>query len=1114
MIRIFINLIFIITISFGLSAQVYFPIKQNGKWGLIDKQGNIFVSPRYDAIGNYDEHGLAVIQEGHDFGVINQKGKIILQPNFIDIKVLNANLIGVKSREGWNVRHAKTNKNLLDFPVFQVELFSEKYIKFRYNNYWGLVNMEGAVVADPEYSHFSFLKPDKNFILTHKKSRLGLLDPKGKKLLPTEYAQFRDSRGNLIYFKKNNKWGAITREGKILLKAEWKSYQALGNNFLKLWDHQHQIFLYSIREERIINEESFNNFYLFFDTHILTNRKGLLGLLHLDGKPCLPPQFNEIQPFGEGLFRVRSRQKWGIAAEGGTLVAPAEYEYISPPDHSVCVMQKEEKFGLLNLQFEEVKPAEFDRIILEENVAKTYKNNELTILTFDETGQLEEADKFKKYASIKIGKKANVRTRRIDLRNTNGNDKYKLKNFEWFYHAETEKWGLRSLENGKEVIPPEYDRIIVKKELGFTVVGKEMILYHNFERTTYQFNFVYGLINNEKGRPITFMNIWDIRFSDIEQDSLPVARCVFSDGRHGLITKSGKVIKKDFAYIGDFVEGKARASAKGVLSGSFKKKDRSLGLIKNYLFDLLVTCSLEDITNYDREFEENAHLKCENCSWGYIDTLGQMVVPEGFDFGLDFKQGRAIVEKENKYGLIDSVGHLQLGFDYDKVSHLARASKDIFRVEKQKEQFGLIDSLGKTRVKSLYTKVRNFSENRVAVQRGHLWGFVDENATEKIPCRFKKAMDFKENRAAVNHERKWGFIDPNGNFSIPAKYKAAGNFSEGLAWVKRRGGIVYIDPSDSVRIELPIQEATDFSQGVARVRKENLWGLIDKNGKYILKPKYRKIEPFQSNGLAVVRLDAATPKYSLIDINGKRIGKKSFQKILPFSEGKAVVRSGKFYGYIDESGSLIIPAQYNRARSFSNSRSIVQKEKWAVIDESGNNITDFKYVNIQDFKNGFAIAKLDHKTFCILDHQGQLTLPLTESKILAFDGHRVLMQEKQGHLVFRDLSGRGHAGPYKEAMGFRGGTAPVKVKNKWAVINQQGILLVPPKYDKVYPFEKGFARVKVRRRYGLSNKEGEIIIPPEYEYIQYAGEGLFRVESGGKVGYFDKGGQLVWKMQE
>ena len=105
-------------------------------------------------------------------------------------------------------------------------------------------------------------------------------------------------------------------------------------------------------------------------------------------------------------------------------------------------------------------------------------------------------------------------------------------------------------------------------------------------------------------------------------------------------------------------------------------------------------------------------------------------------------------------------------------------------------------------------------------------------------------------------------------------------------------------------------------------------------------------------------------------------------------------------------------------------------------------------------------------------------------------------------------------GYYQTAGKFKHGVAVVQSNGRWGVINQKGIEIIPPKYDRIESFENGYAKVGIKRFNGLTNLKGELIIQPEYEYIRYVGEGLFRVEQGDKIGYFDQTGRWVWGLKE
>lgn len=133
--------------------------------------------------------------------------------------------------------------------------------------------------------------------------------------------------------------------------------------------------------------------------------------------------------------------------------------------------------------------------------------------------------------------------------------------------------------------------------------------------------------------------------------------------------------------------------------------------------------------------------------------------------------------------------------------------------------------------------------------------------------------------------------------------------------------------------------------------EKKLYGITNAFGKDILKPSFTDMRAFQ-NGLSLFEKDG---KWGLIDDKGKIILKPSFatedecakasesyfttaknkstdnSKLVPFQNQKTGL-----YGYKDNSGKIVIEAQYNYAFKFSEALALVQKKKsYFFIDESG-----------------------------------------------------------------------------------------------------------------------------------------------------------------------------------
>ena len=55
----------------------------DGKWGYINQRGEVVIKPQFGDVGDFSE-GLAVVQIGDKWGYINQAGEIVIKPQFGD----------------------------------------------------------------------------------------------------------------------------------------------------------------------------------------------------------------------------------------------------------------------------------------------------------------------------------------------------------------------------------------------------------------------------------------------------------------------------------------------------------------------------------------------------------------------------------------------------------------------------------------------------------------------------------------------------------------------------------------------------------------------------------------------------------------------------------------------------------------------------------------------------------------------------------------------------------------------------------------------------------------------------------------------------------------------
>lgn len=1091
-----------------LAAQNLYPIKKDAQWGLINGDGEIVLQPAYDAIGEFKKYGYSVMQRDGGVGLLNQRAEEIIKPKYQDLKVLDSTLIAVMDQAQWMVINLK-EEVVLEKGYERVFIWEGQYLAYQKLDKWGIADISGKKICDPQYDLINLLESD--HFQTKLAGRFGLISLSGETILEPQFDEVKVYDEELFFFKEGRKWGAVNASGEVLIDAHFDHFQKVGENFIKL-TKQGNKFLYSKIAQAIISKDEFSEFYSFKPEQVLVKKLRRLGLLDAKGELILTPQYHEIHSYTEGIYRAKKESKWGLVKKGDQVILDFEYEFIAPSKSGVAIVRKDKKFGLVNMDGSELVEAKYAKIEVDGNQVKAMQGNELKIFALDDAGELQDENEFKKHMTIKIGK----RDQRNMVRRTPtwADDNLRLENFEWFYEPSVDKWGLRSLDDMSVVIEPTYHWINIERAYGFTVVGIETMQYLRLDRTEFRVEMVYGLVNNDVGKLTTFVNLWDIRFSDFEK-GMPVARTIFDSGRHGLITRKGKIIAKDMAYIGDFNDGIARYSPKGTLTGREKVKEHKLDNVNEYWSNMMAPYLMTSYTTFDRNLHSSGNLTCDDCHWGYIDTLGQIIAPATYDFARDFVNQVGIVECDKKWGVLDNKGKILVPCDYDGINFLENTSNEILQIFINRQKYGLIDTLGQMTVSLMYDEIGAFSNNRLAVKKANKWGFVNKNGFEIIPCVYDKVRNFNEGFATVKYKNKWGLINKNGNVIFDFKYPQLGNASGGLVWFGDSLGKGYKNLEGNTVINSDYQKAEDFSNGVARVKMKGQYGLIDKSGKFVCRPKYISIKAFNDHGLAKVKYGGDKQKAGYINNKGQLINSAPFKLLGEYQEDMVSFRLKDKYGFMNTDGDIVIDPIYSKVSSFSEGMAMVQqKGKCGYINLQGTQIIPCEFSKCLDFKEDKAVVYKGYKKAGLIDRDGKFIIKPGLNKLLSFEKGRGLVRENEYKFYYITDQARLYEGYYQKASTFKHGVAVVQINGKWGVINQKGIQIIPPKYDKISSFEDGYAKVLINEFSGLTNLKGELIVDPDYEYISYAGEGLFRVEKGDKIGYFDKKGKWVWGLQK
>jgi hypothetical protein len=421
---------------------------------------------------------------------------------------------------------------------------------------------------------------------------------------------------------------------------------------------------------------------------------------------------------------------------------------------------------------------------------------------------------------------------------------------------------------------------------------------------------------------------------------------------------------------------------------------------------------------------------------------------------------------------------------------------------KEGTKWGYINNMGKLVISTEFDYAYDFQDNGLAVvQIGNLSGLINSSGQFIMRPIYESINEFSEGRAAVIDKDGFKVIDATGRQLTKKAYSYIGSYKQGRVIyaddVEGKYSYGYLDLLGREVISAKFQNAYEFQNGKAIVGlSENKVAQIGLNGQILNTYNYAFVGD-QGEGLLPFK-NVDSQLYGYIDESGKVVIKPQFTNALSFSGGVAVVNAGENYtnkyGLIDKSGNYLIKPLYNTINLLGEERAAVGKaideekpflgSKFALADTSGSILTDFKFNDIQSFKGSFASAE-DNKNMFFIDRNGKIvnTLPIvsgsgslsfTGELIKAFIDNRTSYYSKNGSLVWKQNN-------------------VIPIDSRYKVIEEK---YKPNKsYVVYYPQVAGMQNNKLQQNVNLKLKELSNIVPVEPDVqLEESYDGDFSIE--------------------
>ena len=199
------------------------------------------------------------------------------------------------------------------------------------------------------------------------------------------------------------------------------------------------------------------------------------------------------------------------------------------------------------------------------------------------------------------------------------------------------------------------------------------------------------------------------------------------------------------------------------------------------------------------------------------------------------------------------------------------------------------------------------------------------------------------------------------------------------------------------------------------------------------------------------------------------------------------------YGYIDKTGNIAIPLQYDEARPFKEGHALVkQNGRFHFIDRLGNKVND-SYDKVGIYYRGTTWGSIHGNVDTLRWGGYKINKSLKKIYDAEIEGMTMtsLYRSRWGFInqeleqVIPEI--------FSSAKNFSEGLAAVETNAKWGYINREGKFVIPPRFDGAEDFKAGIAPIKIDEKWGYINMFGEVVIKAIFVEASKFESGLAKV---------------------
>lgn len=322
------------TISYLADESVFIISTEEGKVGIADSSGKIFIQPQYKISTfwtSWKTDGMIKVYDAglKKYGFYSNNGKLVIPIKYNDAGFFSEDLVAMKNDQGWGYLNI-LGKEVIPFKYEEAYAFSEGMALVSIKGLYGFIDSKGNEIIPPQYSEAGNFSGGYARIM--KNGYYGLIDITGAAIIPTLQENILYNNDIDLYFTEelalvqhNDLFGYYSKTGKPVIPCKFSWADFFSNERAVVIDSNGN-YRFIDKSGNFAFPSGFTKAYSFYKGFAVVKNGKIYQMIDTSGAVVNTFPYDEIKPFIDGHAAVKLGKLWGFIDEKGTLILPLKYE--------------------------------------------------------------------------------------------------------------------------------------------------------------------------------------------------------------------------------------------------------------------------------------------------------------------------------------------------------------------------------------------------------------------------------------------------------------------------------------------------------------------------------------------------------------------------------------------------------------------------------------------------------------------------------------------------------------------------------------------------------------------------------------------------------------------